>query len=109
MDSFREDVQIVMATRSGFIKRSCLSSFEVNRMNKEMVCMKVGSEDALIQAEISYSDVDQVYLATLQGFGLQYSILDIPETGLKTKGVKGMNFASQDQLAAFALSPIAVS
>lgn len=107
VDVFREDVQIVMATRSGFIKRSCLSSFEVNRMNKEMVCMKVGSEDALIQAEISYSDVDQVYLASLQGFGLQYSILDIPETGLKTKGVKGINFASQDQLAAFALSPIA--
>lgn len=103
LDSFSEKVQAVLASRSGFIKRTSLKNLETSRMNKEMVVMKVGEQDEVVEVQISYSADDEVLLASQNGLGLRYSVREIPESGPKTKGVKAMNFAAHDGLADFVL------
>ncbi len=104
VDAFTPKNHVVMVTKAGSIKRTPLSAFEVARPNKTMVCMKVGDLDALIKVEMSTSSADQVVLASRDGLGLQYNVEQIPENGLKTKGVKGMNLSAEDQVADLVVS-----
>lgn len=96
---FSPAIQIVQLSKMGMIKRTPLSQFEVSRANKTMVCMKLGELDELIEVGISTSEKDDVYLASFEGLGLQYNVEQVPESGLKTKGVKAMNLSAQDHMA----------
>lgn len=96
---FTPTIQIVMVSKMGMIKRTPLSQFEVSRANKTMVCMKLGELDELIEVCLSASEKDDVYLASFDGLGLQYNVEQVPESGLKTKGVKAMNLAARDHMA----------
>ena len=97
---FYKESHVIMASQAGSIKRSSLAAFEVSRPNRTMVCMKIGELDALESVQISGSEKDQIFLASSHGFGLQYSADQVPENGMKTKGVKGMNLSADDRIAA---------
>ena len=99
IDQFSDDIHVVTMTRSGLIKRTKLKEFEVSRTSKTIVCMKVGDLDEMIRVQASQSMQDQVYIATENGYGLSYSVDQIPLTSLKTKGVKGMNIEDGDGVA----------
>ena len=47
---------------------------------------------------------DRVYISTENGYGLSYSVDQIPLTSLKTKGVKGMNIENGDGISDFLIS-----
>lgn len=96
---FYPNVHVVMLSKSGMIKRTRLSEFEVTRNNKTMVCMKIGSLDELESVSLSYQEGDEVMVASEQGFALRYSLEEVALMSLKTKGVKAINLSKDDCVA----------
>lgn len=94
--SFNPNVQVIMASQFGMIKRSRLSDFEVSRNNKSMVCMKIGSMDQVVSVTLSYSPEDSIAVVSQQGYALQYSAQEVAMMTLRTKGVKAMNLGKED-------------
>lgn len=97
--SFNPNVQVIMASQFGMIKRSRLSDFEVSRNNKSMVCMKIGSMDQVVSVTLSYSPEDSIAVVSQQGYALQYSVQEVAMMTLRTKGVKAMNLGKEDCIA----------
>lgn len=97
--SFNPNVQVIMASQFGMIKRSRLSDFEVSRNNKSMVCMKIGSMDQVVSVTLSYSPEDSIAVVSQQGYALQYSAQEVAMMTLRTKGVKAMNLEKEDCIA----------
>lgn len=97
--SFNPNVQVIMASQFGMIKRSRLSDFEVSRNNKSMVCMKIGSMDQVVSVTLSYSPEDRIAVVSQQGYALQYSVQEVAMMTLRTKGVKAMNLGKEDCIA----------
>ena len=86
---FNRDVDITLATKLGMIKRTKLSEFKVSRYTKPVNCMNLKGDDKLVDAFISSHN--NVFIATYNGYGLWFDIMDIPVLGLKTSGVKSIN------------------
>lgn len=97
--SFNPNVQVIMASQFGMIKRSRLSDFEVSRNNKSMVCMKIGSMDQVVSVTLTYSPEDSIAVVSQQGYALQYSAQEVAMMTLRTKGVKAMNLGKEDCIA----------
>ena len=97
--SFNPNVQVIIASQFGMIKRSRLSDFEVSRNNKSMVCMKIGSMDQVVSVTLSYSPEDSIAVVSQQGYALQYSAQEVVMMTLRTKGVKAMNLGKEDCIA----------
>ena len=97
--TFNPNVQVIMASQFGMIKRSRLRDFEVSRNNKSMVCMKIGSMDQVVSVTLSYSPEDSIAVVSQQGYALQYSAQEVAMMTLRTKGVKAMNLGKEDCIA----------
>lgn len=97
--NFYENVQVVMASKFGMIKRMNLADLEVSRHNKSMVCMKIGALDEMIQVDLSYQESDEILLTSEQGFAVRYLVDEVPQSTNRTKGVKAMNLEKDDHVA----------
>lgn len=102
-DELDDNTQIVLASKEGFIKRMKLSSLKASRLSKTMTAMKIAALDSVVGTKISYSEDENVILATENGYGLQYPIVQIPESSLKSRGVKAINLSGDDHLKTFFL------
>lgn len=102
-DELDDETQIVMASKEGFIKRMKLSSLKASRLSKTMTAMKIAALDSVIGTKISYAEDENVVLATENGYGLQYPVTQIPESSLKSRGVKAINLSGDDHLKTFFL------
>ena len=78
----------------GFVKRTKLSEFKVQRYSKPMSMMKIKDKDEVIDVTIS-SDPN-VFVATKNGYGLWYKANEISEVGLKAAGVKSINLKDDE-------------
>ena len=94
---FNTYASIVTVGDNGYIKKTPVSVFKVDRNNKVMTAMNLPSGSRLIQAFCVY-EKDQVVLVSRQGFSYRFSVDQIPSTGVKSKGVKAMNVSAQDRL-----------
>ena len=89
VDNFKADFDITLGSKNGMIKRTKLSEFELLRYNKSVNCMKLKDNDTLIAAFIS--KYNNIFVSTVNGYGLWYDINEIPIVGLRTSGVKSIN------------------
>ena len=91
---FNQDIDILMATKNGMIKRTKLIDFKVSRYNKPINCMKLKDNDLLIE---SYPSLyNNIFVSTRNGYGLWYNINEIPIVGLKTSGVKSISLKDDE-------------
>ena len=79
---------ITIFSKMGMVKRSALSEFKAMRYNKPIVCMKLKYDDEIVS--VSSSSENEVFISTNNGYGLWYSVSEIPVTGLKAAGVKSI-------------------
>ena len=86
---FKKKVNIVIASKLGMIKKTSLSEFKVSRYSKPMACMKLKSGDEAIS--IFEDDKNNIFVATDKGYGLWFDASEIPESGIKSSGVKSIN------------------
>ena len=83
-----KDLDIVLYSEQGMVKRTKLSDFIVSRTSKTYTSMKLKDKDKIVSASLSEN---KNILITKTGYYLNYSIDEIPVAGTKASGVKGIN------------------
>lgn len=86
--SFDNDLNVVMSSKNGMIKRSKLKDFKLLRYSKPTSCMRLKDDDLLIDAFIEKKPT--VLLATNTGVCLSFDVSEVPIVGVKAAGVKGI-------------------
>lgn len=95
IDSFDLDLCVLTVTKEGQIKRSLLSDYVVQRYARPIKTMNLKTDDELIFAEL-VSPSDDVLLTTYYSHSVRFSLDEVPITGVKTGGVKGINLKEDD-------------
>lgn len=95
--SFHTYAWIVSISSDGFIKKTPVSAWQVQRNGKVMTAMSLRPHTAMVRAFIAYEN-STITLVTKNGYACSYGIEQIPEVGLRTKGVKAINLSEGDQL-----------
>ena len=85
---FSSDKNIIIASRNSMIKRSRIKDFKLQRYNKASSCMNLKDGDEVVSVMVE--EFDSIFMTTNTGYGLSYSVEDIPIVGVKAAGVKGM-------------------
>lgn len=85
---FELDRNIIITSKNGMIKRSKLGEFKLTRYSKPTSCMKLKGDDQVIDAVLEENPT--IFLTTDSGYGLSFSVNDVPVVGVKASGVKAM-------------------
>ena len=95
--SFDTHAWIVTVSSLGQIKKTPVQHWKVERNNKVIPAMSIPSHGKLITAFLAYEG-QSVLLVSKEGNAYRYGLDEIPATGVKSKGVKAMNFSKGDEL-----------
>lgn len=94
-----ENLHVLTASKQGQVKRSSLAEYQVSRYSKPIKSMNLKNDDEMIYANLVSSDKD-VILTSYLSYTVRFNMEEIPITGVKTGGVKGINLKDDDILAA---------
>ena len=97
--NFSSYAWIVTVSRRGQVKKTPVSQWQVQRNNKMMTAMNLKKDDAMIRAFVVYAHEDLIMISR-SGWISRYSSDFVPSTGTKSQGVKALNLAKDDNLAA---------
>lgn len=93
---------VCLFSKNGRGKRVVLKDFEVSRINKTYVAMKLEKGDELVGAKLSNGYKD-VLLITKNGMASLYTENDVQIYGTKSKGTKSCYMPPIDEITSFAL------
>ncbi len=100
ISDFNKDLDVVIASKNGMIKKTKLSEFKVSRYSKPISCMKLKENDLVVSAFLSiYSEI---FVVTNKCYSLWFDISEIPVSGIKSSGVKSI--ALKDDLVVSVLN-----
>ena len=88
--------EIVLYSKFGMVKRTTLSDFVVSRYSKMYTAMKLKDKDLIVSVAFINS---KNILVTKSGYYLNYEITEIPLSGTKASGVKGINLKDDELVA----------
>ena len=96
--SYEDAPYLVLATRTGLVKKSRLVDFDSNRSGG-IVAINLRSDDELTGAVLCSAD-DDLLLVSAKGQSIRFSATDeaLRPMGRATSGVQGMRFNSDDEL-----------
>lgn len=100
-----EDAEyLVLATRSGLVKKTRLSEYDSNRQGG-IIAINLRDGDELVSAMLVNGD-DDILLLSRKGMSLRFSATDeaLRPMGRSTSGVKGMSFRPGDDLLTAAVA-----
>ncbi|MBR0188953.1 MAG: DNA gyrase subunit A, partial [Clostridia bacterium] len=87
---------IVMATRSGLIKKTALTEYaNIRKVGK--IAINIREDDDLISVGLTGGD-DEIIMASKEGKCIRFNENDVRATGRDTMGVRGMDIAASDEL-----------
>ncbi len=89
ISKFREDLNVVLASKRGQIKKTSLASFYVSKCNRPLTAMRLLTNDELVDVSISNGGHDILVLTSL-GMGSYFDEQDVSQTSLKSGGVKSI-------------------
>ncbi len=98
IDDYQAGENLVLATRSGMVKKTKLSDYDTNRQGG-IIAINLGDDDELISARL-VSDQDELLLVSRKGMSARFSGNDdtLRPMGRATSGVIGMRFRAGDAL-----------
>ena len=94
INDFNVDRSIIIASKGGMIKKTKVSEFKVSRYSKPISCMKLKDGDEVVGAFIN--NYNSIFIATNKCYGLWFDQSDIPESGIKSSGVKSINLKGDE-------------
>ncbi len=92
---------IVMATKSGIIKKTSLEEYS-NVRKKGLQAITLREDDELIEVKTAKED-DIAFLVTKNGKCIKFEISDVRKTGRTSIGVRGINLDDNDEVIAMQL------
>lgn len=97
VDEFKDDVNLVLGTKQGYMKQTKLSDFDVSRYSKTLRGMRLRKDDELVSVNINQKE--NIIGISKEGFALRFKLDDLPEYGASAGGVQGMMISKGDELA----------
>ena len=94
IESFDQDVYLLMSTKNGLIKKTELRDYR-NIHRGGLIAINLREEDELVGVEL-VADKDDVVLATNQGKAIRFKQSDVRATARNTMGVKGITLSNND-------------
>lgn len=89
-----DNTLITLFSKDGFVKRTYLNEFKVNRYSKPMCCMKIKENDRLVS--VSNIQGNNILVTTKNGFALRYDSKEVSTVGIKASGVKSINLKNDE-------------
>ena len=89
-----DNTLITLFSKDGFVKRTSLNEFKVNRYSKPMCCMNLKNHDKLVS--ISNIDGNNIFVTTKNGYALRYNTSEVSIVGIKASGVKSINLKNDE-------------
>lgn len=80
--------EIITATKNGMVKKSSIKDYIVTRFSKPMTAIKLKEDDAVVDVFFAQ---ENIILVSSNGYYVKFNTSEIPLTGVKSSGVKGMN------------------
>src|SRR5690606_18219646 len=96
-ENFDEDAYVLTVSKNGLVKRSALKDYHVQRYSRAIKTMNLKKDDAMIFAGLMKKETE-IFIGTNQAYGVRFPIEEIPVTGLRTAGVKGVNLKDGDEV-----------
>ncbi len=87
---------LVLATKSGLVKKTPLSQYANVRKNG-LIAMNIQEDDQLIEAKL-VDPGEEIMLVTKKGMAIRFREEDIRSTGRSAMGVRGIRLDSGDEL-----------
>jgi DNA gyrase subunit A len=105
VSAFDDDVQLVMLTRGGYIKRTVLSAFGNIRSNG-LIAISLEEGDALRWVRLALPG-DSVLIGSLKGMTIHFRLVDeeLRPLGRTARGVRAMNLRPGDELVSMDVLP----
>ncbi|WP_083523046.1 DNA gyrase subunit A [Pseudoclavibacter albus] len=103
VENYEQAEYLVLATRSGLVKKTRLSEYDTNRQ-AGIIAVNLREGDELVAAML-VDATDDIFLVSKQGMSLRFNATDeaLRPMGRSTSGVKGMSFREGDELLAAAV------
>lgn len=105
IDSFDLDLCVLTATKDGQIKRSLLSDYVVQRYARPIKTINLKANDEMILAQL-VAPSDEVLFTTHLSYSVRFSLDEVPITGVKTGGVKGVSLKDDDYVVSVNVVPL---
>lgn len=83
-----DNKEIITATKNGMVKKSSMKDYIVTRFSKPMAAIKLKDNDEVVDV---FKAKENVVLVSNNGYYVKFNASEIPLTGVKSSGVKGMN------------------
>ncbi len=96
-DQFDDEECITMATREGYVKRTCATEFE-NIFSTGIIAASLDEGDELVDVEVTDGTRDLV-VATEQGMTIRFDESEVREMGRTARGVRGVELREGDRVA----------
>lgn len=94
---FSPETYLVMATRTGFVKKTSLDQFDTN-LRSGLIATKLVEKDELIGVKLT-SGHQEIMLITQGGQAIRFTEDEIRPMGRVTRGVRGIRLGAGDQVA----------
>ena len=103
--AFEDEVNLVMLTNGGYIKRTSLSAFANIRSNG-LIAISLAEGDALRWVRLALTG-DSVLIGSLQGMTIHFRLIEeeLRPLGRTARGVKAMTLRPKDQLVSMDVLP----
>ena len=92
--NFDDDRYVTIFTKNGMVKRTKLEDFKVGRYTKEIGMINLKDDDIVI--DVDYSNDNEVFVATKNGYGLWYDIEEVSVVGIRASGVKSIKLKDDE-------------
>ena len=92
---FEEEKYVLLATKSGLIKRMKLSSLKVNRYSKTLMATKLREGDEVVSVDVITGENSEVIVATHDGYMNRYDAKEISIIEPSSFGVKSIELKSR--------------
>ena len=96
------DHYLMMATRSGLVKKTPLSQYG-RPMKGGIIAIKLKEDDELVDVAVTRAG-DEVVLATARGMAIRFNEADARPMGRNTSGVKGIRLTAGDRLVGMVIA-----
>ncbi len=96
VQSFDDDLYLVMATARGIVKKTRLSAY-ANVRSGGINAIVLDEGDYLIGVRVTRGD-NELMLTTRQGLSIRFSEKELRDQGRVTRGVRGMTLAAGDEI-----------
>ena len=95
VDDFNKERYVLLATKSGLIKRIQLSSLYVTRYSKALKATKLKDDDIVVSADVVTGSDFEVVIATKDGFMNRYPAAEVSVIEPASFGVKSIELKSR--------------